>query len=324
MKKKTKSQILAAQYAINHPKESITSIAKTYNIDRNALSKLIPEYSKYNIIGTDNNYYYFEDLEKQLIDYFISHPHIKIEELKRLFNLNISSRTLKHWLEIIGYQYKTHFKYSNNRNAFSAINTEEDAYWLGFITADGYINETNKWLNIGLGEVDLEHLKKFLRYMQFTEEEIPQIIKQQFGGAYTRDNIVYTITICGKQLVENLKQYGLFQCKSGKEKPYICATPELEIAYIRGLIDGDGYIRSSQYGLGLVGSQEILQYVRRFLAEQLNWQEYENKYIYPHGTIFKFAIGGKNNTLNILHLLYDNSHIYLNRKFELYRQYCRD
>ena len=323
MKKKSQELISAAKYKIEHPEESITSIAKKFVVDRGALTRTVPEYMNYTIDGKDGFYYYFEENELKIINYYLEHPHVKILELKRIFNSSIKSDTLKRWLTILGEEYKPHYKYSNNQNAFASIETEEDAYWLGFITADGYINETNNWLNIGLGEIDLEHLKKFLRYMKFAEEEIPQIIKQRTGGAYTQDNITYTVTICGKQLINNLKQYGLFQGKSGKEIPYKCATVALEIAYIRGLIDGDGYIRSTEYGMGLVGSQKILEYVRNFLGNQLNWVDFQNKYIHPHGIIYKFAVGGKNITKDILHLLYDNSSIYLNRKFNLYEQYCR-
>lgn len=115
----------------------------------------------------------------------------------------------------------------------------------------------------------------------------------------------------------------MFQNKSGKEIPYKCKNEELEIAYIRGLFDGDGYIRSTQYGVGLVGSQEILEYVRKFLEVKLNLKDCSNKYIHPHGKIFKLAISGKNISTEILKLLYNNSNIYLNRKYELYKQYCR-
>lgn len=324
MKKKSQNILNAAKYTIDHPETSITQAAKMFGVDRNAVSKTIPEIEYYTIFKDDGYCYGFDDNELEMINYYLEHPHIKYLELQRMFNSTATSRTFKNWLDILGEEYQPHYKYSNNRDAFNSIETEEDAYWLGFITADGYINETNGWLNISLGEIDIEHLKKFLRYMNCTEEEIPQMIKQHCGGAYTRDNITYSIIICGRQLVNNLKQYGLFQGKSGKEIPYKCKTTELEIAYIRGLLDGDGYIRSTEYGIGLVGSQEILEYVRNFFIEQLNWQNASEKYIHPHGTIYKFAVGGKNISKDILHLLYDNSNIYLDRKYNLYEQYCRD
>ena len=74
----------------------------------------------------------------------------------------------------------------------------------------------------------------------------------------------------------------------------------------------------------MVGSKEILEYIRNFFIEQLNWKNASEKYIRPHDTIYKFAVGGKNISKDILHLLYDNSNIYLDRKYNLYKQYCRD
>lgn len=240
-----------------------------------------------------------------------------------MFNSSIKRDTLKHWIEILSIKHEPYQKYHYNRNAFASIANEEDAYWLGFITADGYINEQHNWLNIGLAEIDLSHIKKFLKYLQFPINEAEEIIKKGIGGAYTKDNAVYQITVCGKKLVENLKQYGLFQAKSGEEKPYTCATKELEIAYLRGLLDGDGYIRSTQYGVGLVGSYEITKYFVSFICRQLGIENYEGKYIGEHGKIYKAAFSGRIQSQKILNILYSNATIYLDRKFDLYKSYCR-
>lgn len=35
-------------------------------------------------------------------------------------------------------------QYTYNKNAFNIIETEEDAYWLGFILADGYVSNGTK------------------------------------------------------------------------------------------------------------------------------------------------------------------------------------
>ena len=321
MKKKSYAMINAAKYKAENPNSSIMSIAKQFGVDRGALTKALDDYLLYTIDGNDGFYYYFTKEELSIVEYFMEHPHISIEELKRVFNTSMKSDTLKRWIKILGYEYKTHHKYNNNQNAFDKIRTEEDAYWLGFITADGYVNETNNWLQIGVGEIDLLHLKKFLKYLDFQENEMDEIIKRRTGGAYTKDNIVYSITICGKQLVNNLKQYNLFQGKSGKEIPYKCATPELEKAYIRGMLDGDGYIRSTEFGVGIVGSLQMLEYIRNYLHIYLNIDN--EKYIHPHGTIYKFAVGGKNISKQILDFLYKDATIYLNRKYDLYKQYCR-
>ena len=52
-----------------------------------------------------------------------------------------------------------------NIKIFETINSEDSAYWLGFIYADGYIiankNKRNYELGIELSSLDIEHLNKF-------------------------------------------------------------------------------------------------------------------------------------------------------------------
>ena len=60
MKKKSQELISAAKYKVEHPEESITSIAKKFVVDRGALTRTIPEYTNYTIDGKDGFYYYFE------------------------------------------------------------------------------------------------------------------------------------------------------------------------------------------------------------------------------------------------------------------------
>ena len=58
-----------------------------------------------------------------------------------------------------------------NENIFDVIDTEEKAYWLGFIFADGYISKYNKnskkdyHFELSLSANDTEHLNKFNKFM---------------------------------------------------------------------------------------------------------------------------------------------------------------
>ena len=44
---------------------------------------------------------------------------------------------------------------------FDKINTEEKAYWLGFLYADGSISSKEDKIELGLAEKDLHHIEKF-------------------------------------------------------------------------------------------------------------------------------------------------------------------
>lgn len=304
-------------YTIEHPEVSYHKIGEKFNVGRGTIARnLGKNWRDYNIQGIDGNWYLVDKNLLAAVEYYINNSHVYITDVLEKFQLKIGSDTFVRNLKVLGYTYEKHYRYSNNRNAFSEIKTEEDAYWLGFITADGYINEKNNWLSICIGQKDLEHLKKFCRYLGYKEDEILEVIKQGYGGAYTRDNIIYRLIIPGKQMVENLKQYHLFQKKSEKEVPYKCRTIELEKAYIRGLIDGDGYICSNRIGIGLVGSYPVLEYVREVFSRALGLDK--NRNIQTHGTIFRLCYHSKDAFRLILDFLYKDSKIYLDRKYALY------
>lgn len=211
-------------------------------------------------------------------------------------------------------------KYIYNKNAFNEIATEEDAYWLGFLLADGYISGGEKpFVQLKLGAKDKEHLVKFIKYMQYNSLNV---IKETFGGAYAKDNLCYVVKISCKQLNENLKKYGLGGPKSAIEIPYKLNNIELEKHYIRGIIDGDGWIRSTQYGFGVCGSYETLSYIKEYINK--NIVNVEDNNITKHGKIFKFELTSKIKTELILKYFYKDAKIYLNRKFDLYFcNYCR-
>ncbi len=60
-------------------------------------------------------------------------------------------------------------KYSVNDDYFSIIDTEEKAYWLGFIFADGYIsNKNGKRVGITLKSSDRDHIIKFAKAISAT------------------------------------------------------------------------------------------------------------------------------------------------------------
>jgi hypothetical protein len=52
-----------------------------------------------------------------------------------------------------------------NRHIFDVIDTPEKAYWLGFIIADGYLNDNKNMLRIKLGNKDKCHLEKFIKFL---------------------------------------------------------------------------------------------------------------------------------------------------------------
>lgn len=141
-----------------------------------------------------------------------------------------------------------------NRHIFDTIDTSEKAYWLGFIVADGYLNMDKHMLRIKLGNEDKEHLKKFITFINGDETMLKSEINNLTG------NTQWYVSTYSKEIMLALKNLSVEQGKSGNE--HIPIIPQKFYRdFIRGLWDGDGFIRESLTGIGLVGSKECLEFV---------------------------------------------------------------
>lgn len=325
MKKIKKSILAAVEYVHNNPTESLTAVSKIFGVDRHTLGQYCTQtYDSSNLFENqanpeDDSLYYFTNEELELVSYYEQNSDKSYKSIKEKFpNAPSKLTTIRNWLDILGKKYFSGalIKYHYDRTKFAEIATEEDAYWLGFITADGCI-VLDKILQIKLQSEDRPHLEKFCKYLGLNEAETQEIIKEGTGGAYTKDNPISVVKISSVEIVNNLKDKGIAARKSGNEIPYICASVELEKAYIRGLVDGDGYLRTTEFGFGIVGSQEICEYVKNFLSKN-KIVETDTNSITEHGIIKKLAFGGVNKPIKIINYLYENANIYLDRKYNIY------
>lgn len=195
-----------------------------------------------------------------------------------------------------------------NRNIFSQIDSEEKAYWLGFIVADGYLNTDKHMLRIKLGNKDKDHLLKFIKFIGGNEEMLKSEIHSETG------NENFYVSLYSKEIMNDLLNLGIEQAKSGKEK--VCDIKEDYYRdFIRGLWDGDGFIRESLTGVGLVGSEEVLAFVQGYFNEKLEIRPLK---IYPHCNTFKIEYRSTRKAIPlILNHLYSDKDVALDRKKEL-------
>ena len=311
MKKISKSLYDACQFLKQHPQESATNVATMFGVDRHSITKHLSDYILYKYLK-DDFYYYLTPDEFAPVKYYLDHPNEPLANTIRIYG--IKGDTLKRRLNVIGENYEKRTKRKFNRSIFHSLDTEEKAYWLGFILADGYINEDKNFLRIKLMQADENHLQKFCTFI----EEPDDIIKHDTGGAYTKDNPCSFIEFDSKELIEDLKQYNLRQNKSGQEKPLNMPTEKMELAYLRGMIDGDGHIENGYFKY--VGSLESCQYMKNKFSK---WYDFNpnNKYIYEHGTIFSFEIRSKKINDIFKNKIYKDATIYLNRKYQIVQSF---
>jgi DNA-binding transcriptional regulator WhiA len=203
-------------------------------------------------------------------------------------------------------------RYALNEAFFDIINTEEKAYWLGFITADGSVNSRNNALQIVLQERDELHLLKFLASLQ-SGHRIYRIRNR------TRRHV--RVFIGSLHLKNALVQLGVTPNKTFTVTPCGSVPVELASHYWRGVFDGDGSIHNVKrkpgqrpaWGLKLVGSRAIVEGFRSFCQEFAK----SRANVKPQKNSFNIKFTGVELIQAILQVLYGDATVYLDRKKEL-------
>ncbi len=217
---------------------------------------------------------------------------------------NISKQTVKRRLEkrndIVFRGNRKHFY---NETIFEVIDSPEKAYWLGFILADGYVNEDRCFMNLKLSDKDEGHLIKFINFidgdMGMLHEEYHNL---------TGNRMVY-VNASGKTFTKTLISHNIRQRKSGVEQ-WSDKVPEEYIRdYIRGIIDADGCIRKKN--ISIYGSKEVLGNIQDFLTEKFLRDETK---ICNHDNTFALYITTKRKEI-LNHIYYDNC-VSLDRKYK--------
>lgn len=282
---------------------SIEQIAINSNCDSHTISRWI---KKFNLKKTTPLYQNKEWLIEQIKKFK------NVKELATQYNLN--EYTLKDWYR----KYNLSFNISKDsqfkEDYFKIIDEEHKAYWLGFLTADGFMNKDLNNFGIGLKKEDEYILNSFLNDIQYNTNIHDSISGFGFEAKY--------ITICSAKMCKDLVYLGIVPHKSGKE--YIDLdhiNKDVVKDFIRGYLDGDGWItineRTKNCSIGICSmSMNILYDIKYFLEEELNINcsvvKRKNK-----NKLYDLNIHSTN-AAKFLDYIYKDSTIYLDRKYKKY------
>jgi len=215
--------------------------------------------------------------------------------------------------------------YDYDENFFEKIDSEEKAYWLGFIYADGSIQTRVKSLTIGLKYSDANHLEKFLNSIKHNGKVLKRVDKNGYESAI--------ISISNKKLVSDLEKQGVT-----KNKSFTLTFPELNNYlikhFIRGFFDGDGsvWIIEDKYKKRIIkrlaffvmGTKNIIENILKEFSKKIKLNK--NKIRIEKRTsnpIYHFQYSGTFAAM-IMDYLYSDCKIYLDRKYNLFQKYKID
>jgi hypothetical protein len=185
------------------------------------------------------------------------------------------------------------------------IDSEEKAYVVGFLAADGNLHRPNNrsWMvSVHLARKDYGHLRKLV-----------DIISPESTVRPTKAGMVQ-FSLGDEELGEQLYSHGIVPRKTGVLAPPSDLPVDLEPHYIRGYFDGDGYVGISN-GLPhciTAGNPSFLE----FIKQRFNIF-YENK-----------CNVTKQRTVHVLHqtgttarrfcqYIYGGASVYMERKYNI-------
>ena len=128
-------------------------------------------------------------------------------------------------------------KYFANFSYFESIDTEQKAYWLGVLYADGCVSKKSKSLRFS--SIDKEWIEAYKKDLEYNGP-----LSTEYHPKFNKS--IYKITMCSDKLVDSLISYGCVERKS-----LILKFPDLSESliphFIRGYFDGDGCVYTGKY-----------------------------------------------------------------------------
>ena len=190
---------------------------------------------------------------------------------------NISVPNLRYWLrhrKEVNWRGKK--RLSVNENYFDDINTSNKAYIIGFISADGSVdNEKRPGISIQIQARDKQILEEIKKEMEYKGEikDSEKMTPKSGLRKYSR------LRICSKYLSEKLTSYGVAPRKTYKFALPSCINESNFRYFLRGYFDGDGclYINPNvgkscgpRYAVTLVCETSFSHQLQKKLYELLN------------------------------------------------------
>lgn len=211
-------------------------------------------------------------------------------------------------------------KIACNHDYFNEKLDERRAYWIGFILADGSIQQRSygqtQRLSINLQIADIGHIEKFKSDIG-SEHKITIIRKD---GTDTGCQI----SISSPELSDSLIKYSVLPQKSANHKPTNLIPPHLLRHYFRGYFDGNGGIsrsNRSRWAINCCAGRDFLAHFVDWLNGQVGGSR--ARISFSDGT-HRVSWSGTHRCREILSAMYENSGVYLDRKMALYEEISQD
>ncbi|MBO7693633.1 MAG: hypothetical protein J6T10_13520 [Methanobrevibacter sp.] len=268
------------------------------------LNQLLSEEEKQNIIADYKNNISLRELEKK-------YHHNRIRLGKWLEEQGIKTTKGNHYR-----------KYFHNEDFFEKIDTEEKAYWLGFMFADGYIiNNENKYgqdqFGISVAEDSADVIEKFKKSLAATNP----ILYDNNGNRFGKQSL-HKLVLCSQKTVNDLIDKGCFKQKTLILEPPKHVPENLIRHFLRGFFDGDGALcrcpkKDSSYisfKVSFTTTKPVAEWIYNIVKMGTINKEERREYTWY------WKLDGNQQVIKFYHYLYDNATIWMDRKYNKFQE----
>jgi hypothetical protein len=201
-------------------------------------------------------------------------------------------------------------RYTLDHQFLDSINSEEKAYWLGFVTADGSVHigdDGKRRLSVQLAAYDGGHLQKMADAFASNKPVL-----------YTKRNEA-VLVFNSLPIVRSLSKLGVNPRKSGIVLPW-SGPVHLMPHYWRGLLDGDGTISlnraESKWTVGICGSVHCVVEFSNW-ARDVSLSKAVPRQAPGSSLCWYWQVAGTWAPQRLVSALYRNANIFLDRKKNL-------
>ena len=191
---------------------------------------------------------------------------------------------------------------------FTNIDTERKAYFLGFIFADGCIYKNQLSLEIHVRDKDLlETFKKELS------------LNSKISIRKRENSETCCVRVSSPQIANDLEKYGIIRNKTYQTTHLPKIKESVLPHFIRGLIDGDGWITKGKNGRYYVGfcsySKSVCEDFKRYCEILIN--DKINNSILKSNNCYSCTFQNQSQIKRLITALYKDNTICLSRKYAI-------
>lgn len=217
--------------------------------------------------------------------------------------------------------------YNYNESFFSVAGLK-NSYWAGFIAADGCISARAQ-ITIKLSQRDVDHLKKFNSDIKYNGKIYQYSRITNFGNSAEKQKYngkeckTAEIILCNAQkpIYDLCENFNVYSNKSLILTHPLGLSEPNELAFIRGYIDGDGYIEySPRTRISICGTEATLTWIKK-IFDKISPSTSTNKLVASvrkhsqSDNLYTYEVG-HNRAKKILNILSELNTPYLSRKWD--------